>query len=65
MKAQKYYQYTSNWINIFLGWNKKISGEALDWVREQEGGMYHLHGSGSAIKFEREEDAALFILKWL
>lgn len=65
MIAQRYPQYTKDWTNVFLGWNKKIPGEALDWVREHDGGMYHLHASGSAIKFERKQDAEWFMLRWL
>jgi hypothetical protein len=64
MIAQKYVQYTKDWTNVFLGWRNPILGEALDWIREQPGGMYHVHASGSAIKFERKEDAEWFVLKW-
>lgn len=65
MKAQRYPQYTRNWTNILGEWYTPFSGEALDWLREYDGkGMYHLHRSGSAVKFENEEDAAMFVLKF-
>lgn len=66
MIAEKYGQYTSKWTNILSEEYKPFSGEAIDWLRKYQGkGMYHLHRSGTAVKFEHKEDAAMFILKWM
>lgn len=66
MIAEKYGQYTSQWTNFLSEKYEPFSGEAIDWLREYQGkGRYHLHRSGTAVKFEHEEDAAIFALKFL
>ena len=67
MIAQRYPQYTKYWTNILnVGLYKPFPGEALDWLREHKSdGMYHLHHSGTAVKFELKQDAEWFVLKFL
>ena len=66
MIAEKYVQYTSGWTNILSEKYRSFSVEALEWLRKYQGkGRYHIHRSGTAVKFEYEEDAAMFILRWL
>jgi hypothetical protein len=66
MRTEKYGQYTSKWTNILSEEYKPFSGEAIDWLRTHESkGRYHLHRSGTAVKFELKEDAEWFILRFL
>jgi len=52
---------TKDWTNILL--KKPLTEEQWVWMRTHEGGMFHVHRSGTAIKFERKADAEWFILK--
>jgi hypothetical protein len=52
---------TKDWVNVLL--KTPLSKEQWEWLLMQEGGMYHIHRSGTAIKFERKADAEWFILK--
>ena len=63
MIYQYYPQYTSEWTNVRL--LKPITQEQVEWISNHEGGMYHIHNSAYAIKFEREQDAEWFALRWL
>jgi hypothetical protein len=40
----------------------------ISWIDSQPGGRYHLHGykstEGFAFRFERDEDATVFRLRW-
>lgn len=66
MNSQRYTQYTSTWTNVLSEEYKPFSSEALNWLRTHESkGMYHLHRSGTAVKFELKEDAEWFILRFL
>jgi hypothetical protein len=67
MEYQRYGQYTSNYTNVIVSqsWHKALSDEQIAWLVEHEGGMYHIHRSGTAVKFERKEDAEWFVLRWL
>lgn len=53
---------TKNWTNVLL--KTPVSQEQWDWLQSNRGGFFHIHRSGTAIKFERAEDAELFILRW-
>lgn len=52
---------TKDWTNVLL--KSPVSQEQWDWLRGHEGGMFHIHRSGTAVKFERKEDAEWFLLK--
>jgi hypothetical protein len=66
MNSQRYPQYTKDWTNILSERHKPFSSEALAWLREHKSkGMYHLHRSGTAVKFELKQDAEWFILRFL
>ena len=52
---------TKHWTNVQL--KKPITEEQYDWLRNQAGGMFHIHRSGTAVKFERKEDAEWFLLR--
>jgi hypothetical protein len=52
---------TKNWTNVLL--KTPLSKEQWAWLTQHQGGMFHIHRSGTAIKFERPEDAEWFILK--
>ena len=53
---------TKDWTNVIL--KKPLFSEQWQWLQAHKGGMYHIHRSNTAIKFENKEDAALFALKW-
>jgi len=53
---------TKDWTNILL--KTPLSQEQWAWLTGREGGFFHIHRSGTAIKFERAEDAEWFLLKW-
>lgn len=67
MEYQRFPQYTSKYTNVIVGsdWRRGITDEQIEWLVAHEGGYYHIHRSGTAVKFEHEEDATLFILRWL
>ena len=54
-----------DWI---MGSHTHNPNDMFNWVDQQPGGRYHLHGynavDGFAYRFERPEDATLFALKW-
>jgi len=63
------------WHQVVVPWSIMTNDKArnpntiLDWVDQQPGGNYHLHGwkatEGFAFRFERKEDALVFKLKWI
>jgi len=63
MIYQQYAQNTRDWINIRCA--DTISEPMLDWLRNHDGGMYHIHNSERCVKFECEQDAVLFALRWV
>lgn len=52
---------TKDWVNILL--KKPLTEEQWAWMRTHEGGFFHVHRSGTAVKFERKEDAEWFLLR--
>lgn len=54
---------TKTWTNVLL--KTTLTREQWQYLIAHDGGMYHMHRSGTAIKFERKEDAEWFILRWL
>jgi hypothetical protein len=62
MTEQRFSQYTSKWTNIPVS---KVEHRQLLWLTAHKGGQYHIHESGTRIKFERTQDAEWFILRWL
>jgi hypothetical protein len=62
------------WPEVVIKWNTILSDktynvrEMLAWIDHAPGGRYHLHGykstEGFAFRFEREEDATMFSLRW-
>jgi hypothetical protein len=67
MEYQRYPQYTSNYTNVIVSrdWRKAMSADQVAWLKNHKGGMYHIHRNGTAIQFERKEDAEWFILRFL
>lgn len=67
MEYQRYPQYTNNYTNVIVNpnWHKSMSIEQINWLKNHQGGMYHLHRNGTAVKFERKQDAEWFILRFL
>lgn len=67
MEYQKYPQYTRDYTNVIVdpAWREPINGEHVVWLKAHEGGYYHIHRNGTAIKFERKEDAEWFMLRFL
>jgi hypothetical protein len=67
MEYQRYGQYTSNWTNVIVdpAWRQPIVGEHVAWLKNHQGGHYHIHRNGTAVKFERKQDAEWFILRFL
>jgi hypothetical protein len=67
MEYQRYPQYTSNYTNVIVSqdWRSAMKADQVAWLKNHQGGMYHIHRSGTAIKFERKEDAEWFILRFL
>lgn len=64
-----------NWTEVVILWAEMLEPFTfrqpliiLDWIDNQPGGQYHLHGwkstEGFAFRFERPEDATAFALKW-
>lgn len=54
---------TKDWTNVQL--KQPLTKQQWEWMLQRTGGMYHVHRSQTAIKFERHEDAEWFILKCL
>jgi hypothetical protein len=64
-----------NWPEVVVLWSTMLHSKShqpndiVKWVDSQPGGHYHLHGykatEGFAFRFERNEDAMLFALRWL
>jgi hypothetical protein len=62
------------WQEVVILWDTILSNkfysvrDMLDWVDHAPGGQYHLHGykstEGFAFRFENEEDATMFSLRW-
>jgi hypothetical protein len=62
------------WQEVVILWDTILSNKSykvrdmLDWVDYVPGGQYHLHGynstEGFSFRFEREEDATMFSLRW-
>jgi hypothetical protein len=67
MVYQRYVQYTSKWTNVILdpAWREPITGQQVAWLKAHPGGAYHIHRSGTAVRFERQQDAHWFIMRWL
>ena len=61
-----------DWTEVIITWNQLLRDNTyhpiMNWVADQPGGRYHLHGykstEGFAFRFERAEDATLFKLRW-
>jgi hypothetical protein len=61
-----------NWTEVIITWDDILRGgyyhPMINWVDEQPGGRYHLHGykstEGFAFRFENPQDATYFKLKW-
>lgn len=64
-----------NWIECVVTWDTMMANAdyapnaILQWIDNQPGGEYHLHGykstEGFAFRFSRAKDATLFRLRWL
>jgi hypothetical protein len=67
MEYQRYSQYTKDYTNVIVdpSWYEPITGDHVLWLKNHQGGMYHIHRNGTAVKFERKEDAEWFILRWM
>jgi hypothetical protein len=64
-----------SWTEIIVTWKSMLvpgthrqARAILEWVEQQPGGCYHLHGwratEGFAFRFERPADATAFALRW-
>ena len=63
-----------DWPEVVITWETMLEcsdrrpNMIIDWLACTPGGSYHLHGyqstDGFAFRFEREEDATFFALKW-
>lgn len=62
MRYEPYPQYTSKWVNVCM--DKTLTSDQIEWILVQPGGRFHIHNSQHAIKFERSQDAAWFLLRW-
>jgi hypothetical protein len=64
-----------DWTEVVIWWSDINAGpqypikEILEWIPDAPGGRYHLHGhnytEGFAFRFERQEDATYFRLRWI
>jgi hypothetical protein len=55
---------TKDWTNVLL--KSPLNKDQWEWLRAHHSrGMYHIHRSSTAVKFELEVDAELFILTCL
>ena len=62
------------WSEVVIKWDTILSDKTynirdmFEWIDSAPGGQYHLHGykstEGFAFRFEREEDATMFSLRW-
>jgi len=62
------------WTEVIILWKDITEGprypikEILEWLSSHPGGRYHVHGykstEGFAFRFESENDATLFRLRW-
>ncbi len=52
---------TKDWVNVVL--KTTLTKQHWEWLIAHPGGFYHIHRSGTAIKFERQADAEWFISK--
>jgi hypothetical protein len=64
MKHEKFFRHTTKWTNVLLDRNRPATREEIHWLNLRDGGKYHIHRSGTAITFERNEDAMMFVLKF-
>ena len=61
------------WTEVVITWDQILRDNTyhpiINWVDDTPGGKYHLHGyqstEGFAFRFEREEDAIMFKLRWM
>ena len=54
---------TKLWVNVLL--KSPLNKDQWEWLLAHDSrGMYHIHRSSTAIKFELKQDAELFILRW-
>ena len=63
-----------DWIEVVVTWETMLAhadknpNTILEWLNNQPGGNYHLHGwkstEGFAFRFEQEQDATMFKLRW-
>lgn len=54
---------TKDWTNLVL--QSPLLQDHWDWLKATQGGFFHVHRAGTAIKFELKEDAEKFRLQWL
>jgi len=55
---------TKDWTNVLL--TRPLNNDQWEWLRAHDSkGMYHIHRSSTAVKFERKQDAEWFMLRWL
>jgi len=62
------------WSEVVVTWETMLANAdkspnaIIEWIENQPGGMYHLHGykstEGFAFRFQRKRDATLFQLRW-
>ena len=52
---------TKDWTNILL--KKPLTEDQWQWLQTHDGGFFHIHRSGTAVKFERKADAEWFLLR--
>jgi hypothetical protein len=62
MTYQPYAEHTTGWINVKL--KGPLTGNHMVWLYGHDGGMFHIHNFQNCIKFEREQDAEWFLLRW-
>ena len=53
---------TKDWTNVVL--KAPMLQEHWDWLKATQGGFFHVHRSGTEVKFENKADAELFREKW-
>jgi hypothetical protein len=64
-----------DWAEVVILWDDILAGtdyrirDILQWIDDAPGGRYHLHGynstEGFAFRFEQDEDATYFKLRWM
>ena len=50
------------WTNVQL--SRTLTDDQFDWMCNNAIGMFHIHNFQHCVKFEREQDAVLFTLRW-